>query len=332
MTGRATWVGAAVLTALVVAASAAVASAQEGGRVPSKLWSEYPLDPAKGKTPPPVVGDEGAGALPADVDTDPRREPRPAAPAAPRGEGEELLASAWFWVLLVVLLLAVALAVSATGALPQAVEALTAVPARLRARNPSAALRMALSTPVRIGRRAVANVPRALSRLTVPAAASVRRARRARRPVVAMPRRVKATGRKARARESTGMSETLIERTRDYTMSGRAPKADERVTGRGIERCEIRWWRGYVKAQFYAHAVTKEGLEGVVATSPMFWWRHVGPPAPTKAAVAARMALVETLVARGWRVESTPRDAAADAPWFAGTFHHRVRTTARASS
>lgn len=331
MTGRAAWVG-AVLTALVVAASVGVASGQDDGQAPSKLWSEYPLDPAKGRTPPPVAGDEGTGAPPANVDTDPRREPRPAAPATPQADGDELLASAVFWVLLVVLLLAVALAVSATGALPQAVEALTAVPARLRARNPSAALRMALSTPARIGRRAVADVPRALSRLTVPAAAQVRRAGRARRPVVAMPRRVETTGREARARESTGMSEALIERTRDYTMPGRAPKADERVTGGGIERCEIRWWRGYVKAQFYAHAVTTEGLEVVVATSPMFWWRHVEPPAPTKAAVAARMALVETLVAGGWRVESTPGDAAADAPWFAGTFHHRVRATARVSS
>jgi hypothetical protein len=332
VTGRATPVGAALLTALVVAVSVGIASAsaQESERPPSELWSEYPLDPQKSETPPPVVGDEGAGRPPADVDTVPRREPRPAAPATSQAEGEEFIASPLIWILLVVLLLAVALAVAAMGALPQAVEALAGVAARLRARDRAAALRTAVATPVRIGRRAAADVPRALSRLTGPGAARVRRARRARRPVVAMPRRAKAAGPDVRVRETTGIAETLVERTRDYTMPEPAPKAEERVIARGIEHCEIRWWRGYLKSQFYAQAVTKEGIEVVVARSPMFRWRHAEPPAPTKAAVAARMALVETLVAQGWRVEPTPRDSVTRAPWFAGRFRYRVRATSRA--
>ena len=322
--------GAALMTALVVAASVGVASAaaQDGERAPSELWSEYPLDPQKSETPPPVAGDEGAGVPPTDVDTVPRR----VQPATPQGEGYELVASRLFWALLVVLILVVALAAAATGALPQAFEAVTAVPARLRARAPSAALRVALSAPVRLARRAAVDVPRTLSRLAVPAGAPMRLVRRSRGPVVAALRPVEVPAEQGTAREDTSVAETLVERVRQYSaLPERAPDVDEHaVVAAGVERCEIRWWRGYLKSQFYAHAVTKEGLEVVVARSPMFRWRHAEPPSPTKAAVAARVALVETLVARGWRVEPTPNDLVTRAPWFAGRFRYRVRAKARA--
>ena len=344
MTGRATRVGAALMTALVVAASLDLApkpaSAQPGEGVPSELWSEYPLDPAKGETPPPVTGDgetpppvagdEGAGMPPAGVDTVRRGEPRPVEPATPPGEGEALLAV--FWVLLVVLLLGSALVIAATRALPRALESVTAVPARLRAHERSAALRVALASPVRLARRAAVDVPRNLSRLALPAGAPLRLVRRARRPLVTAPRRVEVPAEQGTAREDTSVAETLAERLREYVaLPERAPDVDEpAVVAAGVERCEIRWWRGYVKSQFYAHAVTKEGLEVVVARSPMFWWRHAEQPPPTKAAVAARMALVETLVAWGWRVEPTPRNQVTRAPWFAGRFRYRVRANARA--
>jgi hypothetical protein len=336
MTGRATRIGAALMTAFVVAASLDLASkpasAQPGGRVPSELWSEYPLDPAKGETPPPVAGDEGAGVPPAGVDTDRPGETRPVEPATPRGEDDTLLASPVLWVLLVVLLLGSALVIAATRALPQAIESVTAMPARLRAHDLSAPLRVARSAPVRLARRATVDVPRTLSRLAVPAGAPVRLVRRARRPVVAAPRRVEVPAEPRRAREDTSVADTLVERVRGYVAPAeKAPDVDKRpVVAAGVERCEIRWWRGYLKSHFYACAVTKEGVEVVVAMSPTFWWRHAEPPSQTKAAVAARMALVETLVAQGWRAEPAPHDPATPATWFAGRFRQRVRAKAHA--
>lgn len=334
MTGRVTRVGAALMTALVVAASLDLASrpasAQPGEPGPSELWSEYPLDPAKGDTPPPppVTGDEDAGVPPAAVDTDRRVEP-----ATPRSEDETLLASPLFWVLLVVLVLGgSALVIGATRAMPHAIETVTAVPARLRAQYRPAAVRAAISAPVRLARQAAVDVPQALSRLAVPAGAPVRLVRRARRPVVTTRRPVEVPAEQRTAREDTSIEDTLVERVRGYVaLPERAPDVEERaVVAPGVERCEIRWWRGYLKAQFYAYAVTENGLEAVVATSPTFWWRHAEPPSPTKAAVAARMALVETLVAQGWRVEPTTGEATG-APWFAGSFRYRVRANARAS-
>lgn len=318
MTGRATatlTLAALVLAAVVVSPSA---WAQPEERVPSELWSEYPLDPQKGEVPPPSV------------ETVPAREPRPVRPATPpQDDGEELVASPIFWVLLLVLLLVGAVLAAAMGALAPALETLTAVPARLRARVPSSALRAAASAPIRFGRRAAAEAPQALSRLAAPAAALARPARRARRPLIAAPRQVERLRDEDRRRTEASIGDALVDRARAYVFPEAAPEAVERGAGGALERCEIRWWRGYVKSQFYAHGVTEEGLEFVVATSPMFLWRRATPPPPTKAAVAARIALVETLVARGWeRDEPRLRAGATEAPWFAGTFRRRVLAVA----
>ena len=302
---------AAALVLVALAVSAAAASAQDGGRVPDELWSEYPLDPAQGETPPPIV-DEGVAPPPT-----PRRR---AEPATPEEDSDELVSSPLVWALLVALLIVAAVAIAARGALPQALEAVMAVPARLRARARLEGVRAA-----------AAQVPGTLVRVAAPAAARVRRPRRTRKRTVATPKR--GTPARAETLAHGTVAETLVERARRYVpVPERAPEVEAPpARGRSGERCEIRWWRGFVKSQFYAHVLTKEGREYVAATSPMFRWRHEEAPPPTKAAVAARMALVEQLIAAGWQSESAGSDTT-DAPWFAGNFRRRARATARVPS
>jgi hypothetical protein len=111
------------------------------------------------------------------------------------------------------------------------------------------------------------------------------------------------------------MAETLVERTRSYVALAE-PAPDVGTPYDDVERCEIRWWRGYVKSQFYALAVTSQGRELVLAWSPTFRWHRAELPPPTKAAVDARTALIETMAANGWRLDPARRRD----PWFGGTF------------
>jgi hypothetical protein len=70
-----------------------------------------------------------------------------------------------------------------------------------------------------------------------------------------------------------------------------------------LEFCQIGWWRGYVKSEFYADAIGPEGDRYRAGTSPAFrWWRST-PPERTKAAVAAHEALVAKLLRAGWEPE-----------------------------
>jgi zinc-ribbon domain len=84
-------------------------------------------------------------------------------------------------------------------------------------------------------------------------------------------------------------------------------------TGQAPERwelCEIVWWRGYLKSEFFAAA---EGRE--LARSPGFRWRRADPPPPDD--VGARKAhdeLVRRLTALGWE----PLGQAI--PWYAQRF------------
>ena len=65
--------------------------------------------------------------------------------------------------------------------------------------------------------------------------------------------------------------------------------------------CEILWWRGYIKSEFYAHAVGADRGEYEAGRSQQFWWRKTEPPPPDhKGARAAQEALVETLRTAGW--------------------------------
>lgn len=79
--------------------------------------------------------------------------------------------------------------------------------------------------------------------------------------------------------------------------------------------CEIGWWRGYVKSEFYASAISADGAEYEVGRSPQFRWHHPElPPPDHKGARAAHEALVEQLAAAGWE------PLGGGSPWFATRF------------
>jgi hypothetical protein len=81
-----------------------------------------------------------------------------------------------------------------------------------------------------------------------------------------------------------------------------------------LEFCQIGWWRGYVKSEFYADAIGPEGDRYRAGTSPEFrWWRST-PPERTKAAVAAHEALVAKLLRAGWEPEEQGFD------WYEARF------------
>ena len=66
--------------------------------------------------------------------------------------------------------------------------------------------------------------------------------------------------------------------------------------------CEVRWWRGYLKSQFYAVATNAVGAEVTLAQSPFFRWRQGTPPPKEPAAAEALDALVASLEQAGWSV------------------------------
>ncbi|MGH2995248.1 MAG: zinc ribbon domain-containing protein, partial [Gaiellaceae bacterium] len=79
--------------------------------------------------------------------------------------------------------------------------------------------------------------------------------------------------------------------------------------------CEIRWWHGYLKAEFYALAVGEDGQESEIARSPQFFSRRGNPPTGDhEKATAAHEKLVARLTAAGWE----PLGKAV--PWYAQRF------------
>jgi hypothetical protein len=79
------------------------------------------------------------------------------------------------------------------------------------------------------------------------------------------------------------------------------------------------WCRGYVKSDFYVHAVGAEHGEFEEARSRQFWWRKSEPPPPEhKDARAAHEALVEKLRSAGWQ----PLGKAS--PWYAQRFRRHA--------
>jgi hypothetical protein len=84
------------------------------------------------------------------------------------------------------------------------------------------------------------------------------------------------------------------------------------------EFCHVAFWRGYLKAGFFARAIDEEGLEVAVAESPLFRAQGNGIPEETEKAVAAYKALVEQLKADGW--EPAEKGEA----WFDTTFRREL--------
>ncbi|HYY33536.1 MAG TPA: zinc ribbon domain-containing protein [Gaiellaceae bacterium] len=93
-----------------------------------------------------------------------------------------------------------------------------------------------------------------------------------------------------------------------------------RAGGPVWEDCEIGWWRGYIKAEFYALALHPVFGEYEVGRSRSFWWRRSEPP-PTKKGAAAKAhdALVSRLLAEGWETVDF------GGPWYARAFRRRTK-------
>lgn len=80
--------------------------------------------------------------------------------------------------------------------------------------------------------------------------------------------------------------------------------------------CEVDFWRGYVKAQFYARVSGDDRLSAI-ATSPMFRCRSATPE-ETEASRVALTALIDRLIAEGWEPNGRGR------AWYARRFTNRI--------
>jgi hypothetical protein len=81
--------------------------------------------------------------------------------------------------------------------------------------------------------------------------------------------------------------------------------------------CEVVWWRGHSRSDFYARAIAPD-RDVEVARSPEFWWPHANPPPPEHAqAHAAHAALVRKLISTGWE------PLGGSSPWYAQRFRRR---------
>ncbi|MGH3031341.1 MAG: hypothetical protein ACRDNE_11395 [Gaiellaceae bacterium] len=89
------------------------------------------------------------------------------------------------------------------------------------------------------------------------------------------------------------------------------------------EECEIDWWRGYVKSDFYALAVGPGGERYVAARSPAFrWWRRE-PPLEESPGAEPHARLVARLVADGWE------PVGSGLAWYKTRLRRRRRPTLR---
>jgi hypothetical protein len=83
------------------------------------------------------------------------------------------------------------------------------------------------------------------------------------------------------------------------------------------KNCEIAWWRGYVKSDFYIVVQGPEGGGYEVSRSPSFRCPSGEEPPQTAAIVAAHAVLVESLLADGWN------DVGVGESWYARRFGRR---------
>jgi hypothetical protein len=86
------------------------------------------------------------------------------------------------------------------------------------------------------------------------------------------------------------------------------------------EFCQIRVWRGYAKARFYASLDLGGEEEFAVAESRSFRFRGNGTPDDTEAAHEAHQALVRKLVAKGWEPEGS------GGSWYSTRFRRPLET------
>jgi hypothetical protein len=100
---------------------------------------------------------------------------------------------------------------------------------------------------------------------------------------------------RSRELQATGPALLAVPTPRSAPAVRRQPQADE---------CSIRWWRGYVRSEFYA--VSGEGEGTVIAESPFFWWGRTDPP-DSEAAVAAHQQLIAELEQSGWTIAGRGR-------------------------
>ena len=78
-----------------------------------------------------------------------------------------------------------------------------------------------------------------------------------------------------------------------------APTTEHRASSTA---CEIRWFRGYVKSQFYAELRDGPSREpNALASSQWFKWREGAAPPPDPEIVAVRDELLKVLRVAGWQ-------------------------------
>lgn len=96
------------------------------------------------------------------------------------------------------------------------------------------------------------------------------------------------------------------------------PTAPAPQAGAAWETCEIDWWRGYVKSDFYAVAAGADELSAEVARSPAFRWRSAAEPPSTDPIVAAHDTLVQKLMGAGWE------EVASGTSWYRRRYRRRL--------
>jgi hypothetical protein len=144
-------------------------------------------------------------------------------------------------------------------------------------------------------------------RLAVPGGHAGERIRLAREPVPRPGRSERRHTRRAQAKRSTPPRHT-------------PPLPPRPAASVESSTCEIEWFRGYVKSQFYVLLdAPAEGSWRRIA-SPWFAWRQAEPPPPLPEIVAARDKLLAKLEGDGWKAcgrgrawysqRLTPRDGA----------------------
>jgi hypothetical protein len=104
--------------------------------------------------------------------------------------------------------------------------------------------------------------------------------------------------------------------------AARPLRAGSNVRGH-LEECVIEWWRGYVRSEFYAVSVAPDGRTDVVARSRPFTWHWSDVPPRTGVTADAHADLVAALAAEGWE------QAGGGTPWYRTRFRRVLGPTLR---
>ena len=101
------------------------------------------------------------------------------------------------------------------------------------------------------------------------------------------------------------------------------PASGAAEPGARFETCVIEQWRGYVKSEFFAMAVSPRGSNYLVDRSSTFRSQGDEPPPETGRAAEVHADLVERLVEEGWEPYGE------SVPWYRMSFRRRLRPTLR---